>query len=104
MDPITATQKITASINPTDRLGKPAKLDGIPVWASSNPNVAAAQPSADGLSCVFVAGVPGTTTISVEGDADLGDGVRAIAASGELVVVPAAAEVVEIAFGAAEEQ
>lgn len=104
MKTLTATQKFTYTISIEDRLGKPAAVDGVPQWASSNPNVATVNPSADGLSCEVVAGVPGVTTISVTADADLGAGVVNLAGTEDVTVTPAAAATIELVGSDPEEQ
>ncbi len=96
MKPLTDNQKVTFSIAPKDRKGNPATLDGAPVWTNSNPNVGDLTPAADGLSAEFVAKIPGTTTIAVTADADLGTGVTDIAASADVTVIPGAAETLEL--------
>lgn len=78
---MTTTQQFTASINPTDKRGKPAPVDGAPVWASSNEAVATVVPNPDGLSALIVAQGVGDYSISVSADADLGAGVTSITAS-----------------------
>jgi hypothetical protein len=104
MKQLTSTQQIGYTINPTDRKGHPAQLDGVPVWASSNEAVATVVPAADGLSATVVAGVPGDCVISVTADADLGEGVVNLAGTEEIVVVPAAAVTISLTAGEIVEQ
>jgi hypothetical protein len=57
MDGMTATQQRTYTIAPKDSKGRPAALDGIPVWAGSDETVITVEPAADGLSAVVRAGI-----------------------------------------------
>lgn len=96
MKTLTSTQQFDYILEPKDRKGNPATVDGVPVWTNSNPNVGDLNVSADGLSATFVAKVPGTTTVSVTADADLGAGVQSIAGAEDVVVTPAAAITIEL--------
>jgi hypothetical protein len=74
---LTDVQQVTLAITAVDARGNPAKLDGAPVWASSDTALLTIAPAADGLSCVATAVGPlGTAQITVTADADLGAGVR----------------------------
>jgi hypothetical protein len=75
---MTTTQEFTATINPTDVKGKPAPVDGEPVWASSNEAVASVVPNPGGMSAIVVAQAPGEYVISVSADADMGAGITTI--------------------------
>jgi uncharacterized protein YjdB len=75
---MTTTQEFTATINPTDAKGKPAPVDGEPVWASSNEAVASVVPNPGGMSALIVAQAPGEYVVSVSADADLGAGITTI--------------------------
>jgi hypothetical protein len=60
----------------TDSQGRPAAVDGVPVWASSDETVLTISPSDDGMSAVgntVAAGGPARFSVTV--DADLGAGV-----------------------------
>lgn len=100
----TATQQAQVSLTIKDKKGNTARLDGIPQWASSDPNVMSVEPSADGMSAKVVAGQTGTAQISVTGDADLGSGVRAIVGVGDVEVVGGEASVIQLAFGTPSDQ
>lgn len=58
--------------------GNPARVDGIPAWASLNPDVISLAVAADGLSALAVSGAPGTAQVTCTADANLGVGVRKI--------------------------
>jgi hypothetical protein len=98
-------QQVTLTIQPVDKKGKPALVDGVPEWLSSNTDVATVEPSSDGLSALVVAGAPGdSATISVTADADLGAGVTPISGSLVVTVVPGAATSVTIVPGTPADQ
>ncbi len=71
----------------TDSHGTPAKVDGIPVWASSDETVLSVTPSDDGMSAIVDTVAPGTARISVTADADLGSGTNTITGVSEDVNV-----------------
>ena len=76
---LTDLQKVKMSIAPVDAVGNPAKIDGVPQWASSDETLVSITPAADGLSCYATAVGPlGTVQVSVQADADLGPGVKTI--------------------------
>lgn len=64
----------------TNAKGQPAKVDGVPVWASSNETVLTVTPAADGMSALIdtVAAGSGPERVTVTADADLGSGVETI--------------------------
>jgi hypothetical protein len=101
---MTTTQQFTASISPKDRKGKPAPVDGIPVWATSNDAVAGVVPSPDGMSALVVAQGVGDYTISVAADADLGEGIVTITGQDTGSVSQGTAVSVGIQAGPVEEQ
>ncbi len=101
---MTTTQQFTASINPTDHKGKPAPVDGVPVWASSNEAVAKVTPAADGMGGFVVAQGVGDYSISVSADADLGAGVTTITASDTGTVSQGQATAIAFTTGPVEEQ
>jgi len=74
---LTDIQQVTLAITAVDARGNPAKLDGAPVWATSDAALLTVTPSADGMSCVATAVGPlGTAQVTVTADADLGAGIR----------------------------
>ena len=101
---LTDTQKVTFSIQPVDAKGFPAKVDGAPVWAVSDPTVGAITAAADGLSAEFVAGLPGVCQVTVEADADLGAGVTSLKGATDIQVEAGAAVALTITAGAPVEQ
>ncbi len=76
------SQRAQLSIRPVDRKKKPAQLDGVPVWATSDETVATVapgfidtdgtvQPDESGLRAVVEGVTPGACRITVTGDANL---------------------------------
>ncbi len=76
---MTNSQQLTATIQPVDKKGQPAPIDGVPVWASSDETIITVVPSDDGLSAVVAAVGPlGDAKVAVSADADLGAGINTI--------------------------
>ena len=106
---ITNTQQTVLSIRPVfERPGKPpvdAPIQGTPVWACSNTDILAITPAGDGLSCLVVAlGPIDNARVSVEADADMGDGVELCAGSFDFDVVAPRATRLEVTAGEVTEQ
>lgn len=57
---------------------RPARVDGVPVWASSDETVITVVAAADGMSAVIDTVAPGTARVTVTADADLGAGVETL--------------------------
>lgn len=77
----------SAVLSIKDDKGRAAKVDGVPVWASSDETVLTAVAAADGMSGVVNTVAPGTARITVSADADLGAGVIPITGVSEDVIV-----------------
>lgn len=79
METLAVDKKRVLTLRVLDAKKRPgAKIDGIPTWVSSvpgNSGPVALFPSADGMSCEVAWNAPGTATVTVEVDADLGTGV-----------------------------
>lgn len=101
---ITTTQQFRITPDITDRKGKPAPVDGEPVYASSNEAVATVIPDDGGLSAVVVAQGTGDYVISVSADADLGEGVTTITGQDSGTVTQGTATSVGFTVGPVEEQ
>jgi len=101
---LTNSQQVDLAIKPLDKRGKPAQVDGVPVWACSDPLLATVEPSEDGLSCVVKALDNGSAQISVSADADLGEGVRALTGTLDLEIVSGEAASLSIIAGTPQEQ
>ena len=101
---MTNSQEVDLAIQPLDKRGKPAQVDGVPVWSSSDPAKVEVAASDDGLSCVAKALNNGTVQISVSADADLGDGIRALTGTLDLEIVSGEAVTLGIIAGTPREQ
>ena len=100
---LTDEQKVQLSIQPVTAAGNPARVDGVPAWSVSDTNVLALDVAPDGLSAWATATGPlGPSQVSVSADADLGEGIRTIAATLDVSVVPAEAVSLAISAGAPE--
>ncbi len=76
---MTNSQQLTAAIQPVDKKGQPALVDGVPEWASSDETIITVVAAADGMSAVVAAVGPlGSAKVSVTGDADLTGEVKPI--------------------------
>lgn len=70
-----------------DSQGRPAAVDGVPVWASSDETVLKVTPADDGMSAVVDTVAPGTARVTVTADADTGAGVATITGVSDDVAV-----------------
>lgn len=78
----TIEEKVYIKLAPKTATGKPALLDGVPIWEITAGN-ATIVPDADGLGAYIVSeDVIGFSEWSVTADADLGSGVVSIAEGG----------------------
>ncbi len=92
------TEQVVISVTTLDAKGKPAPVQS-PTWESSNPVVLALTPSADGMSCAAVAGDPGDARVTFTCDSDLGEGVKALAGTLDVTILPGEAVTVVLAAG-----
>jgi hypothetical protein len=78
-------------------------VDGVPTWSLSDDTLGTIDVAPDGLSAYFVtAGLTGLCQVSVQADADLGAGVRSIAATLDIQVEPSEAVSLSISAGTPE--
>ena len=101
---MSTTQEFTASIAPADKRGKPAPVDGVPTWATSDASIVSVTPAADGMSAVVAAQGVGDYTVTVSADADLGAGVVTIVGSDTGSVSLGQATAITITAGPVTEQ
>ena len=101
---LTDSQKATLTIQPVDKKGADAALDGVPVWATSDATVATVEADATGLTAVLTAVRTGSCNITVTGDADLGAGVTPIVGTLAVSVTAGAATQITVNAGTPEEQ
>jgi hypothetical protein len=97
-------QKVSLTIQPVDKKGKPAPVDGAPVWASSDETVITVVPADDGLSAVASAVAPGSCRVVVTADADLGSGVTPLTGTLDFTVTGGQAATISIVAGTPEDQ
>lgn len=100
---LTNEQKVRVTVSPKTGGGHAAKIDGAVKFTSSDESVATVE-AIDDTSATVTAVAPGVAQITASFDADLGDGVREITASGAVEVVEAEAATGEIVFGDPENQ
>jgi hypothetical protein len=91
MATLNTSQKFQAALVITNAAGKPAQVDGIPEWASSDETQVTVTASADGMNADIVSVAPspdgGTARITVNADADLGSGVTPLIGVSEDITV-----------------
>jgi len=97
-------QQVTLTIQPVDKKGAPAPVDGVPVWASSDATVVAVTPAADGMSAVVVGVAPGTARVVVTADADTGAGVTDLTGTLDFTVTGGSAVSITITAGEPTDQ
>lgn len=96
---LTDLQQVTLSVAEQDSKGQPVTGDAL-TWAVDNTAVATITPSADGLSCLVVAGTDGIATVTVT-DATV---TPPLTASDAITVVSSAATSLVISEGTPEAQ
>lgn len=97
-------QVLPVTIEPKQRNGQPATLDGVPVWASSDETIVTVVAAADGLSATIDSVTPGDARVSVSGDADLGEGVKPIVGTIDVTVTAGSARTITVVAGAASDK
>jgi len=98
------TQEVDLAIQPLDKRGRPAQVDGVPEWAASDPTKATLVVAEDGLSAVLKALDNGTIQVGVVADADLGEGVQTITGLLDVEIVGGQAATLGIIAGTPREQ
>lgn len=101
---LTDSQNAVLTIAPVDKKGAPATLDGVPVWASSDETIATVEADASGLTATLTAVRPGSCSVTVTGDADLGEGTTPIVGTLGVSVTPGEAVQIDITAGTPTEQ
>ncbi len=98
---ITTDEKILMTLAPKTVNENPASVDGVPTWQVVSGDATIA-PSTDGMSCYLISGTVGNSVVTVEADADLGEGFRSITDTIDLAVVSAEASTLGLIAGVAE--
>jgi hypothetical protein len=96
---LTDIQQVTLSVAEQDSKGQPVTADQL-AWSVDNPGVVALTPSADGYSCLCVAGTDGTATVTVADNSVT----PPLTATDVITVVSSAATGLVISEGTAEDQ
>lgn len=93
---------VSVSVSYVDAKGKPAKVDGVPIWSASDPAIVdSVTPSADGMSAeVHITDEVGASQLSVTADVDLGEGVKSLESVDTISVMAAEAVAANFTFGA----
>jgi len=97
-------QQVALTIQPVDKKGKPALVDGVPVWAGSDDTVITVTAASDGMSAVVVGVAPGTARVVVTADADLGSGVTDLTGTLDFNVTGGSAVTLNITAGTPTDQ
>jgi hypothetical protein len=95
-------QKVKFTLVALDSKGRPAQIDGVPVWTNSNENAVTLTLNEDQISgeIVFVDG--GVAQIKAEVDVRLGPDVKLLTALADVTCLPLEASVVELQLGVPE--
>lgn len=88
---LTTDQKVNLKLNALTLTGKPANVDGVPLWSTSNANVISLVVSPNGLSAFAVASGAGSASVTVIADGDLTSGIKQLTTSVDLTVTQAGA-------------
>lgn len=78
---------------------QPAFPDGVPVWASTSPDVFSVVPSADGMSASVVGLKPGSGQINVTLDADMTEARREITGLEDVTILAGEVATVQLQTG-----
>jgi len=97
---LTDEQEADLSVSFVTQAGNRAKVDGTPSWRVSDPAILEIVPTQDPFSVVVRrVGPVGSAQVSVTADADLGEGVRPVAAVLDVDVIAAEAVSASISAG-----
>lgn len=91
---------VPATLTLLDKHGNVATPQTPPAWTVSADGVVTMTVAADGLSATFAPAGVGEITVDVVVDADPGDGVTELHASGQIQVLAAGIATAELGFGA----
>jgi len=96
---LTDLQQFTLTVAEQDSKGQPVSGDSL-AWSVDQPSVIAITPSADGYSCLCVAGVDGVANVTVTDNTVT----PPLTGTDSITVVSSAATSIVLAEGAAEDQ
>lgn len=103
---ISASSQIDLSVEILNKKGRPARVDGLLNWkALKGGELGELKVSSDGMKASFIpAGDEGDLEIEVEGDADLGAGVKSLKGSVQIKLLPLEASAIKVVAVAVEMQ
>jgi hypothetical protein len=101
---MTIDEQATVSIQPVDKDGNPAEVDGAPVWTVSNEGPISFEVAPDGLSALVKGENVGTCQLNLTGDADLGEGTKPFTGLLDVEILAGGAVAFQINVGPVEEQ
>lgn len=94
------TNKLPLSLKLVDKFGNEAWIDGLPLWALTNPAMGSLAVATDGMSAVLTpVGVLGSFAVQVSADADMGEGVKVIIGNLPIDLLPGDATEIQIVSG-----
>lgn len=97
-------KKFPMSVQIVDKAGKPAKVDGLLAWSVSRPECGRLVVAEDGMSAAMISsGEVGAFSVKIEGDADLGEGVKPLVAFAEFECIPGEAVLMVVTVGDGED-
>lgn len=104
MQIIKDTERFPLTANVLDVDGQPAVFDGPPSWSSSDPTIVSVTPDPTNPLSAMVSSVGpvGSATITMTGDADLGEGVTPIITTFDVQVSASDAASATLVAGAVE--
>lgn len=97
-------QTVVARLTFLDKKGRPAKVDGAPVWSTDRPDIVLLTPAPDGMSCSITTPdtLPSdpslTAVVTADADADLGEGVSSLTVTGDVEIVSGEAGTAVMSF------
>ena len=97
-------KKFPMSVAIVDKAGKPAKVDGLLAWSISRPECGRLKVAEDGMSADMIStGEVGAFSVKIEGDADLGEGIKPLVAFAEFECLPGEAISLMVTVGEGED-
>lgn len=101
---ISIDEKVAVAVAITDRAGNAAKVDGVPTWSAAPDTAVTLAVADDGLSAEITAndGTPQAVLVTLNGDADLGDGVKPIIGTLQVNITAGEAQFLTLDAGAPE--
>jgi hypothetical protein len=99
---LSENQKVKFTLVSLDSKGRPAPIDGVPVWTNSNPGVVDLALNTDQMSGEFYYLDGGSANIKATVDVRIGPEVKELTASVDISCLPPEAEIVNLVFDTPE--